>query len=44
MVEQIESNVGKINNIDTTLQMIDENGNLEIMIIEDTKDMLRGSE
>ena len=42
MVEQIGSNFGRIHDIDVTLEMIDDNGNMEIMITEDTQDMLQG--
>ena len=42
VVEQIGTNFGKIHDADVTLEMIDDNGNMEIMIIEDTKDMLQG--
>ena len=42
VVEQIGTNFGKIHDANITLEMIDDNGNMEIMIIEDTKDMLQG--
>ena len=42
MVERIGSEFGKIDNIEATLEMIDDNGNMEIMITEDTQDMLQG--
>ena len=42
MVEQIGSEFGKIDNIEATLEMIDDNGNMDIMITEDTQDMLQG--
>ena len=42
VVEQIESDFGMINEIDATLKMIDDNGNVEIIITEDTKDMFQG--
>ena len=42
VVEQIESDFGQMKDIDATLEIIDENGNLEIMKIEDTKDMFQG--
>ena len=42
VVEQIGSDFGRINDIDVTLEMIDDNGNMEIMITEDTQDMLQG--
>ena len=42
MVERIGSEYGKIDNIKATLEMIDDNGNMEIMITEDTQDMLQG--
>ena len=42
MVERIGSEVGKKDNIKATLEMIDDNGNMEIMITEDTQDMLQG--
>ena len=38
MVERIGSEFGKIDNIEATLEMIDDNG----MITEDTQDMLQG--
>ena len=38
VVEQIENDFGHKKDLDATLKIIDENGNLEIMIIEDTKD------
>ena len=40
--ERIGSKFGKIDNIEATLEMIDDNGNMEIMITEDTQDMLQG--
>ena len=42
VVEQIGSNFGRIHDFDVTLEMIDDNGNMEIMITEDTQDMLQG--
>ena len=42
MVERIGSEFGKIDNIEATLEMIDDNGNMEIMITKDTQDMLQG--
>ena len=42
VVEQIGSDFGRINDIDVTLEMIDDNGNMEIMITEETEDMLQG--
>ena len=42
MVEQIRSDFGKLIDIDVTLEMIDDNGNIEIVITEDTKDILQG--
>ena len=42
VVEQIGSEFGKIDNIEATLEMIDDNGNMDIMITEDTQDMLQG--
>ena len=42
VVEQIGSDFGRIHDIDVTLEMIDDNGNMEIMITEDTQDMLQG--
>ena len=42
MVEQIGRDFGRINDIDVTLEMIDDNGNMEIMITEETEDMLQG--
>ena len=42
MVERIGSEFGKIDNIEATLEMIDDNGNMEIMVTEDTQDMLQG--
>ena len=42
VVERIGSEFGKIDNIEATLEMIDDNGNMEIMITEDTQDMLQG--
>ena len=43
MVEHIGRDFGEINDIDATLEMIDDNGNMEIMITEDTKDMFKAS-
>ena len=42
MVTHIGRDFGDINDIDATLEMIDDNGNREIMITEDTKDMFQG--
>ena len=41
-VEKIGSHFGRIDDIDVTLEMIDDNGNMEIMKTEDTRDMLQG--
>ena len=42
VVERIGSEFCKIDNIEATLEMIDDNGNMEITITEDTQDMLQG--
>ena len=42
MVEHIVRDFGELNDVDVTLEMIDDNGNMEIMITEDTKDMFQG--
>ena len=41
VVEQIGSDFGRINDIDVSLEMIDDNGNMEIMITEDAKNRLK---
>ena len=42
VVEHIGREFGEINDNDATLEMIDDNRNMEIMITEDTQDMLQG--
>ena len=42
VVEHIVRDFGELNDVDATLEMIDDNGNMEIMITEDTKDMFQG--
>ena len=42
VVEHIVRDFGELNDVDATLEMIDDNGNMEIMITEDTQDMLQG--
>ena len=41
VVQHIVRDFGELNDIDATLEMIDDNGNMEIMITEDTKDMFQ---
>ena len=43
-VQRVVEHIGEINYIDATLEMIDDNGNIEIMITEDTKDMFQDGE
>ena len=42
VVEHIVRDFTELNDIDATLEMIDDNENMEIMITEDTKDMFQG--
>ena len=41
VVEHIVRDFGELNDVDATLEMIDDSGNMEIMITEDTKDMFK---
>ena len=42
VVQNIQTSFEKINEFDTTLEMIDENGNIELMITLDTEDTFNG--
>ena len=42
VVEHIVRDFGELNDIDATLEMIDDNGNMEIIITEDTQDIKQG--